>query len=202
MDVGIWRAAYDGGVREVDRLVGQNPGLLNAKDERYGQTPLMRASREGHVGVVRGLLDKGASINEHSHAWLTAVWCASAEGRLPVVRLLLERGADPAIANHWGATPLLIASRDGHLEIVRLLLDHPSAKATIDHRDEYSKTALWHASYYGRGGSCGRCSNTGPIPRSLPTTAPPPWPSLSRISLFSAAGSLPRAAGSAWRLWR
>jgi hypothetical protein len=39
----IWRAARAGDRAEVQRLVGQDPGLLNAKDD-LGWTPLMSAS--------------------------------------------------------------------------------------------------------------------------------------------------------------
>jgi hypothetical protein len=49
---GIWRAAEAGGLAEVERLVGEDPGLLDARD-RFDMTPLMLASRGGQVGVVR-----------------------------------------------------------------------------------------------------------------------------------------------------
>jgi hypothetical protein len=149
----IWRAARDGDVGEVERLLGHDPGLLNAKGGDWRRmTPLMWASQGGHVNVVRCLLDKGAAINKHSRQRLTALWWASSEGRLPVVRLLLERGADPTIATDRGSTPLIAASRNDDPEVVRVLLDHPSAKATIDRRDDAGETALWLACYCGRGG--------------------------------------------------
>jgi hypothetical protein len=39
----IWDAAKAGDLAEVERLVGQDPGLVNAKDWR-GYTPLLYAS--------------------------------------------------------------------------------------------------------------------------------------------------------------
>jgi hypothetical protein len=50
---GIWRAAKAGDVGEVERLVGQDPGLLDARDRLFGRTPLKHASGGGRVGVVR-----------------------------------------------------------------------------------------------------------------------------------------------------
>jgi ankyrin repeat protein len=60
----VCRAAGEGDLAEVERLVGQHPGLLKARAGRMGQTPLMWASSEGHVNVVRWLLDQGAALNE------------------------------------------------------------------------------------------------------------------------------------------
>jgi ankyrin repeat protein len=59
---GIWEAAKAGDLAEVERLVDQDPGLLNGKN-RSGMTPLTCASQWGHVGVVRWLLRKGALVN-------------------------------------------------------------------------------------------------------------------------------------------
>jgi uncharacterized protein len=122
--------------------VGQDPALLDGKDLFYRHTPLMLASKEGHVGVVRWLLDKGAATDEVHLLGSTALWYACSGGRTPVVKLLLERGADPTIADRRGATPLVVASARGHLEVVRVLLSHPTAKASVNLRDASGRTAL------------------------------------------------------------
>jgi hypothetical protein len=145
----IWDAAEAGDLAEVQRLVGQELGLLNAKDP-YKWTPLMRAADEGHVDVVRWLVDQGANVNESSPYRSTALGLASCEGHTPVVQLLLERGADPAIANN-GRTPVMEASARGQMEAFRCLLDHPSAAATINHRDRCGMTALWLACGFSHG---------------------------------------------------
>jgi ankyrin repeat protein len=106
----------------------------------------------GHVGVVRWLLDHGASINQRDAHGSTALSLACHKGCLPVVRLLMERGADPTIANGAGTTPLMVASREGHLEVVRSLLGHRSARATLNQGDEDGWTALYRACCWGRGG--------------------------------------------------
>jgi ankyrin repeat protein len=137
----IWEAAKAGDVGEVERHVGQDPGLLNAGD-RLSWTPLMWASREGHVGVVRWLSNNGAAINEHDDHVCTACYKACSSGHAPVVKLLVEMGADPTIVMDLRTTPLMIASDRGHLEVVRFLLDHPSAKATLNNRDHAGRTAL------------------------------------------------------------
>jgi ankyrin repeat protein len=145
----IWGAAGAGDLAEVQRLVGQDPGLLNAKGSNTW-TPLVRAAEGGHVAVVRWLVDQGSALDERGVDRNTALCLASSRGRTPVVRLLLERGAHPAIANIFGWTPLRQASSEGHLETVRCLLSHPSAAATINHRDMWDRTALSWACEKGR----------------------------------------------------
>jgi hypothetical protein len=137
-------------VGEVERLVGQDPGLLDAKN--IGNvTPLMAASDEGHMEVVRWLVDKGG-LRRGGHAWDVSFVSCKQKGRRPVVRLLVARGADPTIAMIAGYTPLMVASLQGHLEVVRCLLGHPSARTMINHRDLDGKTALWVACDKGRSG--------------------------------------------------
>jgi uncharacterized protein len=149
----IWEAAKAGDLGEVERLVGHDPSLLDAKDGR-GQTPLILSSEKGHVGVVRWLLDRGAALNERDDDGFTALYLASCYGRGPVVALLLERGADPTIANNGNTTPLAIASYHGRTEVVRYLLARPSAVATINRRsDRGGCTALWWACLQGQGGA-------------------------------------------------
>jgi uncharacterized protein len=147
----IWEAAREGDLAEVQRLVGHDPGLLNATDGG-GMTPLICASDWGHVGVVRWLLDQGAAIDEWDDEGGTALGLACYNADTPVVRLLLDRGADPTIADEGGSTPLIMASDLGHLEVVRLLLVRPSAKGVVNHCDHEGTTALWWACYVGHGG--------------------------------------------------
>jgi uncharacterized protein len=86
----------------------------------------MCPSAEGHVGVVRWLLDQQANIIKDRDAdGGTAQFYASERDHLPIVKLLLERGADPNIANYRGSTPLMASSSEGHLEVVCWLLGHP-----------------------------------------------------------------------------
>jgi uncharacterized protein len=145
----VWDAAEAGDLSEVQRLVGGDPRLLNAKGRWSGSTPLMLASRAGRAEVMRWLVDRGAAVGERSNNGYTALSLASSRGHTPVVRLLLEGGADPTFVHAFGSSPLIEACKEGRLEALRCLLDHPSAAATINHRDSGGTTALYWACVFG-----------------------------------------------------
>jgi uncharacterized protein len=151
---GLWGAAEAGDLAEVQRLIGEDPSLLNDRDY-YNRTPLMLAAGNGHMAVVQWLVGRGAALDERNF-WdgYTALCYASIPGHTPVVQLLLERGADPTIADHCGRTPLIQTTMRRHAETVRCLLDHPSAAATINHCSTAGGgiTALWWACALGHVG--------------------------------------------------
>jgi ankyrin repeat protein len=138
----IWRAASEGDVGEVERLVGRDPRLLNAKKDGTGWTPLMSACIEGRVEVVRWLVEHGAAMNERYGVGCTALLLACTKSPIPLLRLLVEKGADPSAATGTGLTLLMDASSQGHVEVVRWLLGHTSAEATIIRRECDGRTAL------------------------------------------------------------
>jgi ankyrin repeat domain-containing protein 50 len=141
-----------GDVREVDRLLRRDPGLLHG-DDSADSTPLVCASVRGHVGVVRLLLDKGAAIDRQGLLGRhTALWMACSSGHASVVRLLMDRGADPTLINFSGMTPLMATGVEGHVEALRVLLGYPRAKATTNHQEENGATALYLACVMGHGG--------------------------------------------------
>ena len=70
--------------------------------------PLYIASEEGHLDVVRLLVEQRADINKASNDGGTPLLIASSKGRVDVVRVLLEHGADANKAKKDGS--LLVRS--------------------------------------------------------------------------------------------
>jgi ankyrin repeat protein len=116
---------------------------------KYGFTPLLIASRNGHTEIVRLLLTANADVNAPDKTnGFTPLWKASQKGHTEIVKLLLTARADVnAVDKKEGVSPLWIASRNGHTEVVKLLL---TAKADVNAADKTKGvTPLWKASQNG-----------------------------------------------------
>jgi ankyrin repeat protein len=107
-------------------------------DRRYGdfkETPLMRASGNGQVHVVKYLLLHGAKANTRVDG-KTALWNAAATGRsVEVIDALIEAGAkvnDPCD----GCTVLMTAAQFGCLPVVKRLVELGADVTAIDRKTE------------------------------------------------------------------
>jgi ankyrin repeat protein len=109
------------------------------------------ATQEGHLGIVKVLLEHGVSIdNATTDDGTTPLFMAAQEGYLGIVMVLLEHGAliDTAVG---GTTPLFIAAANGHLELVMVIKHGASInKAKTD--DENNTT--FYGSTRGTFGDC------------------------------------------------
>jgi ankyrin repeat protein len=95
---------------------------------KYGFTPLLIASRNGHTEVVKLLLTAKADVNAaHKTQGITSLLIASQKGHTGIVKLLLTAGADVNTmikVNGIDYTPLSIAKEMSHTRIVKLLEEY------------------------------------------------------------------------------
>ena len=103
---------------------------------------LVVAAKNGHLEVVRLLLEAGANKDAANRFGDTALMIAIKNGSRKVVQLLTDAGADKDAAKGLGAAALMIAAESGHLEVVRLLLE---AGADKDAATQDRQTALMFA---------------------------------------------------------
>src|SRR5688572_16633067 len=72
-----------------------------------GLTPLLFASRQGHMDAVKTLVESGAAINGVSPGDKTSpLLIATINGHYDLAMYLLERGADPNLVSNAGANAL------------------------------------------------------------------------------------------------
>jgi uncharacterized protein len=108
------------------------------------KTPLLYAAREGHLEIVKILLNAGAAIEQPDADGVTPLLMAIVNNQLPVARFLVEQGANINVADWYGQTPLWAAvdvrnldvagperdngvDRDAALALIQLLLDRGAA---------------------------------------------------------------------------
>jgi ankyrin repeat protein len=90
--------------------VDRNYQLNELVAAQGGMTPLLLATREGHIEAVEALLKAGADINQVSAGDQTSpLLIATINGHFDLAKRLLDTGADPKIAADNGATPLYAA---------------------------------------------------------------------------------------------
>jgi len=112
---------------------------------KYGETPLMIASIDDDLPVVKALvLQRKAMVN---HIGWTPLHYACTKGHLEVAQFLIANGAIVDSPNLGDTTPLMMAVQSGNEQLVKLLLDkgadiqlrNTNGLSAIDIADIYDK---------------------------------------------------------------
>ncbi|XP_063923294.1 uncharacterized protein LOC135137536 [Zophobas morio] len=119
---------------------------LNCIIKFDSSTPLIVASREGHVTVVEYLLKCGAKINGADKYGRTPFFEASSSGHEKTLEYLAKNGANINRSDKYDRTPLFAASSNGHEKIIECLV---KCGAKINHTNKYGRTPLFVASLNG-----------------------------------------------------
>lgn len=93
---------------------------------------LIFAANNGHLPLLKKLLEMGADIEDRANSWKTPLLCASQWGHYDVVVHLVENGANISVYDSSGLTPLMSATLGGHTTIVRYLLAKGASPTTVN----------------------------------------------------------------------
>ncbi|EGR44163.1 uncharacterized protein TRIREDRAFT_70907, partial [Trichoderma reesei QM6a] len=102
------------------------------------RTPIQQAAQNGHVEVVKILLEAGVQVDPHMDSYdiemPSPLWLAAQGGHVELVELLIRKGAYVNFSVHPSKRlPIHAATEDGHTETVHLLIING---ADIDAREE------------------------------------------------------------------
>lgn len=119
----MWCAAAAGHLNVVRTLINKHNAYVNSTT-RTKSTPLRAACYDGHLDIVKFLIENGADIeiaNRHGH---TCLMIACYKSHINIARYLIECGADVNRKSVKGNTALHDCADSGSLEIMQLLLNH------------------------------------------------------------------------------
>lgn len=121
----LYLAAHNGYFESVKLLLnaGALPQPLVGRS-KYNKLPLVGASGQGHLDIVKLLIKHGADINKQENSGDTALIAATKEKKLEIVEYLLSKGADPSIKMLYQGSALDLAIKNKTPEIAELLAKH------------------------------------------------------------------------------
>ena len=169
-------AAHRGDLAEVQRLITEDPRLMELRDiaadggydddvddDTFGNTPLLLAARRGHADMMEWFLDQGADRDAQDIcAWDALLW-ACEKGHAALVSMLLDRGMDMNRATGNGWAPLMSAAVEGHAAIVEILLSRKEIE--MDRQNRWGYTAIFEAIFDGHHQQLRRLLDAGADPR-------------------------------------
>ncbi|KAI8184145.1 hypothetical protein K4K51_012805 [Colletotrichum sp. SAR 10_75] len=121
-------AVQEGNLGLCKLFLEYEPELVNhqAKEGLVCETPLNIAAREGHLEIVRCLLEAGSKPNFQSFYYQeTPLWSACSRGKFEIAKLLYERAPETInTPSYDGETPLMGACSSGAIKLVAFLLDN------------------------------------------------------------------------------
>lgn len=154
----VFNAARDGKVHRLKVLLDHKPKeevAMLVSGRTNGATPLVMAARNGHLEVVRYLLENchadieqvgSVTFDGETIEGAPPLWCAAAAGHLHLVKTLICLNASVNSTTKTNSTPLRAACFDGHFEIAKYLIDHG---ADIEIANRHGHTCLMIACYKG-----------------------------------------------------
>lgn len=124
-------------------LIGLPKSDLNLSNKKTRETPLMIASREGKIEIVKLLVENGADIDKTDLHGETALWKAYYNFYSKVVDYLFEKGSNANVTNNSSETLLTMSADRGDLAMVQFLVEKKGID--VNRKTNSNWTALVYA---------------------------------------------------------
>ncbi|XP_051915130.1 E3 ubiquitin-protein ligase MIB2 isoform X1 [Hippocampus zosterae] len=132
--------AAHGSANKVRELLQKYPDKVDIKNQ--GKTALQVAAHQGHMEVVKALLQANGAVEVKDEDGDTALHYTAFGNQAEIARLLLSKGANANLLNNSMCTALHIAVNKGFTDVVRVLTEH---SADVNLQDSYGDTPLHDA---------------------------------------------------------
>ncbi len=109
-------------------------------------TPLHVSSYNGHLNIVKLLIEKGSDVNFRNRRKQTPLHLAIFNGHSDVIEYLISKGADIDAPENEGSNPASWAAYTGQIKILEILM---KLGANIHGKDHANNTCLHWAAYKG-----------------------------------------------------
>ncbi|CAC5382726.1 unnamed protein product [Mytilus coruscus] len=139
-------ACYNNRIEVVHELLQCKDIDIDCCDDA-GCSSLYKASKKGHVDVVKELLQHSADYNKCNNRGTPPLQIACYNNRIEVVRILLQcKDIDIDRCDNAGCSSLYKASQKGHVDVVKELLQH---SADVNKCNNNDASPLYRASHEG-----------------------------------------------------
>lgn len=126
----LWAAEHNK-MTEAEELLKKDPNLVNATDDDL-YTPLHRASYNGHVTMVKFLLESNANINAKTEDGWQPFHSACRWNNVDAAKVLIDQGADVNCRTNGNNTALHLAAANGEAEdIIKFMLKNTQIDRTV-----------------------------------------------------------------------
>lgn len=151
------KAVRDEDIKEVEKLVGKTPTIINYQEPKFGNTLLMLTILNQQKKPFRTLLSLNADVNIHNASYGTSAIidaCRYSDFDIQFVEALLEKGANVNDIEAGGIqddntqfTPLMVAAGANRLDLIELLLRFG---ADLNYQNEAGRSILTEAALGGK----------------------------------------------------
>lgn len=133
------QASKDGEIEKVLRLINDGASIEKIGE---GGKPINIAAKNGHLNVVKALIDAKADIDGS-----LAMHTAAGNGYLEIVKVLINAGGNVNKADNMNYTPIFQAVIGEHYEVMHALIE---AKAELGTKSFGGQSVLYYAAAKGQ----------------------------------------------------